>query len=132
MNSFIFSLNYDLERKEIALPGELQKSLLSQSCGAKDVVVHLKETMQLDQASLEKPDLETRTLIHRFAREAKESNRLDVVQHLRKITPAGTTGKSAKLECFVSVHLYVHYCPRYILEQPIPALPATLCREFSA
>lgn len=88
-------MNYDLERKEIALPGVLQKSLLSQSCEAEDVVLQLKETKQLDQASLEKPDLETRTLIRCFARKAKDSKRLDVVQHLREITPAGTAGKSA-------------------------------------
>ena len=125
-------MTYDSERKEIAFPGELQESLLSQSCDGKDVVLHLKESMQLDQASLEKPDLETRTLIRRFARKAKDSKRLDVVQHLREITPAGTTGKSAKLVCFVSVHLHVHYCSRSILEKPIPALPAILCRELSA
>jgi len=65
-------------------------------CDAKDVVLQLKDTMQLDQASLEKPDLETKTLIRRFARTAKDSNRLDVVQHLREIVPAGTTGKSAE------------------------------------
>ena len=52
--------------------------------------------MQLDQASLEKPDLETKTLIRCFARKAKDSNRLDVIQHLREIVPAGTTGKSAE------------------------------------
>ena len=130
-NDHIFG-NYVLEKTEIALPGELQESLLSQSCGAKDVVVQLKETMQLDQASLERPDLKTRKLIRCFARKAKDSKRLDVVQHLREITPAGTTGKSAKLLCFVSVYLHVHYCWHSILEQPILALPATLCREFSA
>ena len=125
-------MNYDLERREIVLPGELQESLLSQSCDAKAVVLRLKETKQLDQASLENPDLETRTLIRCFARKAKDSKRLDVVQHLRKITPAGTAGKSAKLVWFVSVYLHVHYCPRFTLEQPIPALLATLCRAFSA
>lgn len=82
--------------------------------------------MQLDQASLEKPDLETRKRIRCFARKAKDSKRRDVVQYLREITPAGTTGESAKLVCFVSVQLHVHYCLRSILEQPIPALPATL------
>ena len=101
-NDLIF-VNYDSERKEIALPGELQKSLLSQSCGAKDVVLQLKETKHLDQASLEKPDLETRTLIRCFARKAKDSKRLDVVQHLREITPAGTTGKSAFTCMYITV-----------------------------
>lgn len=113
--------------KDIALPGELEKSLSSQLCDAKHVVLQLKETMQLDQASLEKPDLETKILIRGFARKAKDSNRLDVVQHLRQITPAGTTGKSAKQVCLVSVHMLTRYCPRSILQRPIRAPPATLC-----
>ena len=113
--------------KEIALPGELQKSLSSQLRDAKDVVLQLKETMQLDQASLENLDPETKTLIRRFARKAKGSNRLDVVEHLREITPAGTTGKSAKLVCFVSVQLHVRYCPRSIPERPF-----LLCQRLSA
>ena len=87
--------------------------------------------MQLDQASLEKPDPETKTLIRCFARKAKDSKRLDVVQYLREITPAGTTVESAKLVCFVSVQLHVHYCLRSILEQPIPPLPATVSRVLS-
>ncbi|XP_020611816.1 cyclic GMP-binding protein C-like [Orbicella faveolata] len=78
--------------KEIALPGEVQDSLLSQSCGAKEIVLKLKENMQLEQASLEEPDSETKALIRCLARKSKDSNRLDVFQHLREITPAGTTG----------------------------------------
>ena len=90
--------------------------------------------MQLDQASLEKPDLEARTKIRRFARKAKESNRLDVVQHLREITPAGTTGKSAKLVCFVSVHLrYIKVGVLFWKKRFPIRLPATQYRgEFSA
>jgi len=78
--------------KEIALPDEVQKSLSSLSCDAKAVVLQLKETKKLNQASLKEPDLETETLIQCFVRKAKDSNRLDVVRYLRKITPAGTTG----------------------------------------
>jgi len=82
-----------LVTKEIALPGEVQDSLLSQSCGAKEIVLKLKENMQLEQASLEEPDSETKALIRCLARKSKDSNRLDVFQHLREITPAGTTGE---------------------------------------
>ncbi|KAL9963773.1 hypothetical protein ACROYT_G027313 [Oculina patagonica] len=78
--------------KEIALPGKVQESLLSQSCDAKEVVLQFKESLQLDQASLEQPEPETKTLIRSLARKAKDSKRLDVFDHLRKITPAGTTG----------------------------------------
>ena len=84
-----------LGNKEIALPCEVQKVLLSQTCDAKEVVLQLKESLQLDRASLEHPGPGTKTLIRCFAREAKDSNRLDVFEHLREITPAGTTGESA-------------------------------------
>ena len=84
-----------LATKEIALPGEVYESLLSQSCDAREVVLHLRENMQLEQACLEQPDSETKTLIRYLARKAKDSNRLDVFEHLREITPAGTTGESA-------------------------------------
>ena len=104
---------------------ELQKALSSQS--SKDVVLQLKKTMKLDQASLQMPNPETKTLIRSFSRKANDSNRRDVVKHLREITPAGTTGKSAKLVSFVSVHLQIRYCPRSISERPFAAPPATLC-----
>jgi len=111
---------------EIAFADEVQKSLSSPSCDAKAVVLQLQKTKQLDEASLKEPDLETKTLIQCFVRRAKDSNRLDVARHLRKTTPAGTTGKAVKLVWFVSVRLHVFYCPRSILEGPIPAPPATL------
>ena len=82
-----------LATREVALPGEVYESLLSRSCDAKEVVLQMRDTMQLEQASLEQPDSETKTLIRCLARTAKDSNRLDVFEHLREITPAGTTGK---------------------------------------
>ena len=72
---------------------EVHKSLLSWSCDTKDVVLQMRDNMQLDQASLEQPDSETKTWIRCLARKAKDSNRLDVFEHLREITPAGTTGE---------------------------------------
>ena len=45
----------------------------------------------MKQASLEQPDCETKALIRCLARKSKDSGRHDVFQHLREITPAGTT-----------------------------------------
>ena len=72
----------------------VEKSVLSRSCDAKEVVLKLKESLRLDQTSLEKPDSETKQLIRCLARKAKDSNRSDVFEHLREIAPAGTTGES--------------------------------------
>ena len=52
-------------------------------------VITKHETLQPDQASLKEPGPETKKL----ARTAKDSNRLDVFEHLREITPAGTAGE---------------------------------------
>ena len=54
--------------------------------------VSLKESFELDQSSFEQPDCQTKQLIRCFAKEAKLSNRDDVIIHLKETTPAGTTG----------------------------------------
>ncbi len=51
--------------------------------------------MPLDRASLQELAPETKTLIRSLSRQAKNSNRPDVLEYLREITPAGTTGESA-------------------------------------
>lgn len=79
------------ERKSLALPGKVVESL-SHSPDPKEVVLQLKETLHLDQTALKHPEPETKQLIRCLAKRAKHSNRLDVVRHLREITPAGTTG----------------------------------------
>ena len=78
----------------IALPCEVEESLLCRTSDAREVVRQLQETMQPDQASLKEPEPETKQLIRCLARTAINSNRLDVLEHLREITPAGTTGES--------------------------------------
>ncbi|XP_015776000.1 PREDICTED: uncharacterized protein LOC107354094 [Acropora digitifera] len=80
------------EEKSLALPGNVVESLVSPSCGPKEIVVKLKENLHLDQADLEKPSAETSRMIRCLAATAKDSNRIDVVKHLREIMPAGTTG----------------------------------------
>ena len=84
--------------KALALRDEVLESLLSPSCDSKQIVCQLKERFQLDQSSLEQPDSETKSLIRCLARTAKYSKRLDVVQHLREISPAGTTGEKT-IDC---------------------------------
>ena len=87
--------------KAIALPCKVQESLLCQTSDAREVVRQLQETLQPDQASLKEPEPETKQLIRCLARTAKNSNRLDVLEHLREITPAGTTGESDfEISCY--------------------------------
>ena len=69
-------------------------TLLPQLCDTKEVLPQLKDLLQLDEASLEQPDPETKRLMRCLANKAKRSNRLDLVRKLREITPAGTTGES--------------------------------------
>ena len=95
-------INYKfIGSRAIALPCGIQESLLCQSSDAKQVVLLLQETLQPDQASLEEPGPETKQLIRCLARTAKDSSRLDVFEHLREITPAGTTGESdIEISCY--------------------------------
>ena len=87
--------------KAIALPCNVQESLLCRTSDAREVVRQLQETLQQDQASLKEPGPETKQLIRCLARTAKDSNRLDVLKHLREITPAGTTGESdIEISCY--------------------------------
>ena len=65
----------------------------SKSCDATLVVGRLLETVQLDQASLQQPDSDTKKLIRFLGREAMRCNRSDVFKYLREIAPAGTTGE---------------------------------------
>ena len=62
------------------------------SCDPKDIVSKLKESLELNQDAIEQPDPRTKRLIRYLARQAKSSTRLDVVEHLREILPAGITG----------------------------------------
>ena len=76
----------------------VRKSLLSQSCDSKEIVNQFRGSLK-PQASLEKPDDETKNWIRCLAREANLSGRLDVVKCLRNISPAGTTGESITFVC---------------------------------
>ena len=78
----------------MALPEDVSKSLMSTSCNSKEVVFQFKEALQLDESALKKPDIQTKRKIRCLARQAKCSDRSDVIKQLRDITPAGTTGES--------------------------------------
>ena len=65
---------------------------LQSTCDASNVVARLQTNLQLNQAALADPEPKTTHLIRCLATIAKSENRLDVVKHLRQITPAGTTG----------------------------------------
>ena len=82
-----------IDEKVIALPSKAIETIMSQPCHSREVVLQLKDSLQLDQDSLEQPDPGTKRLIRCLANKAKQSNRLDVVKQLRDITPAGTTGE---------------------------------------
>ena len=87
------SIPLESEDKSVSLPGNVVESLVSPSCDPKEIVLQLN--FHLDQTDLEKPTPETTRMIRCFAKRAKDSNRIDVVKHLREITPAGTTGEFA-------------------------------------
>ena len=80
---------------------------MSPSCDPKEIVLQLKENFHLDQTDLEKPTPETTRMIRCFAERAKDSKRIDVVQHLREITPAGTTGEFASASGYQLIHEFI-------------------------
>ena len=109
------------QERALAVRSSVFEHLSSKSCDAELVVSKLKETLRLDQASLEQPDSDTKKQIRCLAREASRSNRPDVVEFLREITPAGTTG-----ECF-SVFLIIisRRCSVFTLD------PIELCSNYT-
>ena len=80
--------------KSIALPHDVLQCIQTQSKEPKEIVVQFQECLQLTPAELENPEPGTQRWIRRLANEAKSQNRIDVVEYLRTITPAGTTGTS--------------------------------------
>ena len=59
-------------------------------------MIQFQETLHLEPASLTSPEPETKSMIRGLALRAKSEKRDDLVRHLRKITPAGTTGEFKK------------------------------------
>ena len=65
-------------------------------------MIQFQETLHLEPASLTSPEPETKSIIRGLALRAKSEKRDDLVRHLRKITPAGTTGEFKKDRVFLS------------------------------
>ena len=84
------------------LPSDVVKSLMSDSCSPEEIVVQLKESLHLGEKCLEQPNPETKRTIRCLAKRANDLNRIDVVKHLREITPAGTTGEFVNMQCLFS------------------------------
>ena len=99
-------ISLESKEKSLALPGKVVESLVSPLCDAKEIVLHLKENLHLDQTDLEKPTPETTRMIRCLMAKAKDSNRIDVVKLLREIAPAGTTGEFA-FSTWLSVNLFI-------------------------
>ena len=97
-----------LESKEmsLALPGNVVESLESPSCDPKEIVLQLRENLHLEQTDLEQPTQKTTRMIRCLVTKAKDSNRNDVVKHLREIAPAGTTGEFA-CSIWLSVNSFI-------------------------
>ena len=106
MNIPTRSIPLENEDKSLTLPGNVVESL-SSSSDPKEIVLQLKENLHLDQTDLKKPTPETTRMIRCFAATAKDSNRVDVVKHLREITPAGTTGEFS-CSIWLSVNSFIH------------------------
>ena len=90
-----FSNNLILANKEraLAVRSNVFDHLTSKVYDAKQIVHRLQETLEWNQASLEQPNHEAKKWIRSLTREARRSERLDVMKYLREITPAGTTGE---------------------------------------
>ena len=82
--------------KDLVLPKKVSESLQLTSDPPKEVVDKLLRNLQLDDASLKDPKLETEKWIRCLTRDAKDHGRTDVVKYLREIMPAGTAGKQAE------------------------------------
>ena len=96
--SFKFFFFEETEDKSLSLSDGVLQTIQSQSSDCKDIVARFQECLQLtDPAALKNPEPETKRWIRCLASTAKSQNRTDLVEYLRTITPAGTTGKFTKI-----------------------------------
>ena len=107
-----FSNNLILANKEraLAVRSNVFDHLTSKVYDAKQIVHRLQETLEWNQASLEQPNHEAKKWIRSLAREARRSERLDVVEYLREITPAGTTGESVFCSSLFWFFCFFSFC----------------------
>ena len=87
-------VSFYFEEKSLTLPDGVLQTIQCQSSDCNDIVARFQEYLQLsDPAALENPEPETKRWIRCLATTAKSQNRKDLVEHLRTMTPAGTTGE---------------------------------------
>ena len=77
----------------LSVPGEIVDTLLAQSNDCKDFVRQLEDKLNLNDAALRDPNPDNKVLIRTLAKKANNAGRSDLVEELRKIVPARTTGK---------------------------------------
>ncbi|XP_027037870.1 uncharacterized protein LOC113666299 [Pocillopora damicornis] len=101
------------KRIDLALPESIQTSIqsipLNSESGVKDIVIKFRESLQLEPASFDSPEPETKKMIRGLALRAKSEKRDDLVKHLREITPAGTTGPLLNEDMSVGCMPYKQY-----------------------
>ena len=78
--------------KSLALRHDVLPCIQTESSDPKEIVVQFQECLQLTPADLKNPEPETQRWIRYLANEAKSQNRSEIIEYLRKIVPAGTTG----------------------------------------
>ncbi|XP_022787452.1 uncharacterized protein LOC111327511 isoform X2 [Stylophora pistillata] len=77
-----------VDEQALVLPNEV----LLEKSDANHVIAKVQENLSLEHKALIEPDSETKRQIRCLCLRAKSLGRLDVVERLREIAPAGTTG----------------------------------------
>ena len=79
--------------KALTLPEEVVNAMQVPSCDPKNVVSQFQKSVHLTSTALDNPENEDKRLIRCLADTAKSQNRKELVEYLRTIVPAGTTGE---------------------------------------
>ena len=74
----------------LSLPDNVLESV--QTMDTTGIVDEFKRSLEIDEASLQQPDDDTKRWVRCLCKTAPRVKRVDLVQHMRQITPAGTTG----------------------------------------
>ena len=85
-------VNYSVFVNNFFLFCYIVEPILTSSSSPEAVIQQLKNSLQLDQGFFKNPTREDKRAIRVLARKAKNLKRFDVFNHLKEITPRGTTG----------------------------------------
>lgn len=85
------------DEKSLFLPNEV----LLENFDANQVIARFLESLSLEHEAIKEPNSETKRQIRFLCLQAKSVERLDIVQRLREIVPAGTTGPLLPEACDV-------------------------------